>query len=290
MGETIMKSRALGKGLSALITENHQGSESQGDISYVPISSIQNNTYQPRTYYDEKKLQELKESIQEKGVLQPILVRKREDGYEVIAGERRLKAARLSKLQEVPVIVKEVSDQEALEIALIENIQREELNPIEEAEGYRRLMDEFNYTQETIASSVGKDRSTISNLLRLLKLPATVKKCIYDGEISVGHARALLGLDSLDDQEDVLEKILQKGLSVREVERQVKLLLKGPMVKKQVKKTVRIAELIALEEALQQKLGTKVMIAPQKNKKGKILIEYYSLEDLKRIILSMSKQ
>ncbi len=283
-----MKSRALGKGLSALIPENAKNDKKQGDVSYVETSMIQNNTHQPRTYYDEKKLQELKDSIEEKGVLQPILVREKNKGFEVIAGERRLRAAKLSGMKEVPVIIKEVTDQEALELALIENIQREELTPIEEAEGYKRLIEEFQYTQETIATSVGKDRSTIGNLLRLLKLPGVVKKCIYDGSISVGHARALLGLASVEEQEEILSKILKRGLSVRDVERQVKTVSKGTTSLIKKKKTVRIAELIALEEALQRKLGTKVKILPQKEKKGKILIEYYSLSDLKRIVLSMN--
>ncbi len=282
-----MKSKALGKGLSALIPENTNKDNVQGKVSFVQTSSIINNSYQPRTHYDTKKLQELKESIEEKGVLQPILVRRKDTGYEVIAGERRLRAAKLSKMEEIPVIIKDVSDQEALVLALIENIQREDLNPVEEAEGYKRLIEEFNFTQESIASSVGKDRSTISNLLRLLKLPSSIQKCIYDGEIAVGHARALLGLDSVDDQESLLEKIINQGLSVREVERKVKVILKGGSLQKKKNPEFKIAELKVLEEALQRHLGSKVKINPQNNKKGKIVIEYYSLEDLKRIILSM---
>ncbi len=282
-----MKGRALGKGLSALIPEKTDSGP--GDVSYVKTDMIKNNTYQPRTHYDEKKLQELKDSIEEKGVLQPILVRTKGDSYEVIAGERRLKAANLSKMEKVPVIIKDVSDKEALVLALIENIQREELNPMEEAQGYRRLIDEFQYTQETIAASVGKDRSTVSNLLRLLRLPTSLQEAVYRGDISVGHARALLGLDSLDDQEELLLKIIQKGLSVREVERQVQASLRGNPAAKKKKKQVRIEELIPLEEALQRRLGTKVKIVPQKNKKGKIVVEYYSLDDLKRIVLSLNE-
>lgn len=282
-----MKSRALGKGLSALIPEKQQGKEGQGEVTYLKASLIANNTYQPRTHYDDKKLKELQESIEEKGVLQPILVRAKTDGYEVIAGERRLRAAKLTSMETVPVIIKDVSDQEALVLALIENIQREELNPIEEAEGYKRLIDEFHYSQETIASSVGKDRSTVSNLLRLLKLPSAVQKRLYSGDISVGHARALLALDSVDAQESILNKIIKKGLSVREVERQIQGAGRRKGASRKKTKDVRIAELIALEEALQRRLGTKVKIIPQKNKKGKIVVEYYSLEDLKRIVLSL---
>jgi len=284
-----MKNRGLGKGLSALIPENSDQSNQDGAVTYVETSSIENNSFQPRTFYDDKKLDDLKKSIEEKGVLQPILVREKAGRFEVIAGERRLKAAKLSNLVEVPVIVKKVTDQEALVIALVENIQREELNPIEEAQAYRRLIQEFQYKQEEVAKSVGKDRSTISNLLRLLKLPSQIQKSIHNNEITVGHARALLSVDSYDLQTDIFEQILKNGLSVRDVEKVVKK-NEQPNVRSTKQKETRSFELLTLEEELQRRFGTKVRIVPQRKKRGKIVIEYYSMEELTRLIFSLKSQ
>ncbi|HQP10387.1 MAG TPA: ParB/RepB/Spo0J family partition protein, partial [Candidatus Omnitrophota bacterium] len=233
------------------------------------------------------KLNELKASIKEKGVLQPILVRKKGDQYEVIAGERRLKAAQALGLEKVPVIIKDVTDQEAFIIALIENIQREELNPIEEAEGYRKLIEEFGYTQEKIAQSVGKDRSTISNLLRVLNLPADIRKSIYKGDISVGHARALLGVEMPTERDRLFALVIKKGISVRELENLIQSSSKKG-ARKIKAQTPKDRDVIALEEDLQKTLGTKVRLIHQK-KRGKIVIEYYSLDDLDRIIHLIKK-
>ena len=190
-----MENRALGKGLSALIPEKQKDGASDF-VTFLDINAIKENTLQPRYNFDREKQDDLVASIKEKGVLQPILVRKKDDQYIVIAGERRLRAARSLSLEKVPVIVKDVSETEALILALIENIQREELNPIEEAEGFRRLINEFNLSQDDVAQAVGKNRSTITNFLRLLKLPEDIKKAIFDGALSVGHARALLSVES----------------------------------------------------------------------------------------------
>ena len=219
--------------------------------------------------------------------MQPILVREKNGQNEVVAGERRLKAVRALGLEEIPAIVKEVTDQEAFVIALIENIQREELNPIEEAEAYSKLIKEFNYTQEEVAKSVGKDRSTVSNLLRLLKLPPEIRKSVYEGELSVGHARTLLGVDILTEQKRLFALIIKKGLSVRELENLVQSKNKGGS-RRTKPQTAKDHEIIALEEDLQKTLGTKVRVSAQK-KRGKITIDYYSLDDLDRIIRLIKK-
>ncbi len=293
-----MDNRALGKGLSALIpghTETDDLDDTQraasADVLTVETKLISNNTLQPRIDYDEEKLLELKNSIREQGVLQPILVRAKGDGYEVVAGERRLKAARSLKLETVPVIIKNVTDKEALEIALVENIQREELNPIEEAKAFRKLIDEFQYTQEEVAQAVGKDRSTITNLLRVLNLPENIQQGVFDGKISMGHARTLLGVDSQNEKNRLFDLVVQDALSVRELENLVKAQaprdagLGSRRVKKEKTKN---HEIIALEEDLQKTLGTKVRVDASK-KRGKIVIEYYSLEDLQRVIQLIRK-
>jgi len=253
----------------------------------LKTSSIQDNSLQPRTNYDDAKLNDLKASIKEKGVLQPILVRKREGHYEVVAGERRLKAVRALDFEEIPAIIKEVTDQEAFVIALVENIQREELNPIEEAEAYRKLIEEFEYTQEAVAQSVGKDRSTISNLLRVLKLPVEIRKSVYDGDLSVGHARALLGVEIPAERDRLFVLTMKKGLSVRELENLVQSKNKGG-ARRANPQTTKDHEVVSLEEDLQKILGTKVRVMPQK-KRGKVVIEYYSLDDLDRIIQIIKK-
>jgi ParB family chromosome partitioning protein len=287
---------ALGKGLSALIPEKSQDpaqlsafSQSQAEPvtnTELAVSLIQDNRLQPRQNYDEAKLDELVSSIKDNGFLQPIVVRKIEEGYEVIAGERRLKAARKLGLERVPVVVKAATDKEALVLALVENIQREELNPIEKADSYRRLVDEFEYSQEDVAKSVGKDRATISNLLRLLKLPEEIRKAIVDGKITEGHARALLSVEDPNAQMVLFLETLHKGFSVREVEERAKS-SQNPSGKvgKKIKKTVtRDPEIVALEQELRQLFGTKVMIDNKRGNKGKLVIEYYSLNDFDRIL------
>lgn len=275
-----MESKALGKGLSALIPE--KVSKRAGEVTYLKTDLIGDNPFQPRTHYDENKLTELKASIKEKGVLVPILVRQKSGRYEVVAGERRLKAARSLDISEIPAIVREVTDQEALVLALVENIQREELNPIEEAEAYKKLIEEFHYTQDKVAESVGKDRSTVTNLLRLLKLPQEIQRSVYDGKISVGHARALLSIEAAGEQKRFFDLVMKKGLSVRELEDLVRPGAQDKLRRAKIKKG-KDYEVAALEEKLQSILGTKVSIHAQK-KKGKIVIEYYSLDDLDRII------
>lgn len=281
-----MENKALGKGLSALIPEKEEATNLE-TVAYIKTEQISDNSLQPRTNYNDERLEELKTSIQEKGVLQPILIRETTDGYEVVAGERRLRAARSLNMQEVPAIIKNVSDQEALVIALIENIQREELNPIEEAEAFRKLIDEFQYTQDEVAQAVGKDRSTIGNLLRLLKLPDDIKQSVYEGELSVGHARALLGADSTSDMKRIFKTLIKKELSVREVEHLVSKSAQSTSRRKKANAS-RPPELLALEEVLQKYLGTKVNILAKK-KRGKIVIEYYSFEDLERILKIIKK-
>ncbi len=276
-----MENRALGKGLSALIPDKAPVKKGEA-VAYLKTNQIQYNSYQPRTHYDDEKLEDLKSSIKEKGVLQPILVRSKEGHYEVVAGERRLRAARAIGMEEIPVIVKEVSDQEALVVALVENIQREELNPIEEAQAFKRLIEEFQYTQDKVAEAVGKDRSTISNLLRLLKLPAEIQKSVYDGQLSVGHARALLSLELADEQKRLFELVIKKGLSVRELEELVKPGSQAVSCPEKGKKP-KDHETAAVEQDLQRVLGTKVALHHNR-KKGKIVIEYYSLDDLDRIL------
>ncbi len=283
-----MESRALGRGLSALIPEKNNTIKNE-NISIVKLSEVSENSLQPRINYDDAKLSELISSIKEKGILQPILVRPKGAGFEVVAGERRLKAARILKLENIPVVVKNVDDQEALVLALVENIQREELNPIEEAKAFRRLINDFNFTQDSVAQSVGKDRSTISNLLRLLKLPEEVQKSLFDGVLSVGHARALLSIENKEEQKKIFSYIVKERLSVREVENLVKQSSSADkLTTKTSTKSFKQGYLITIEEELQKILGTKVRII-SKTKRGKIIVEYYSPEDLERIRTIIAK-
>ena len=281
-----MENKVLGKGLSALLGQAKEvSSPVEGQlISSLDISLIKNNPLQPRQNYDKEKLEELKASIKEKGVLQPILVRGAGQSYEVIAGERRLRAARALGLKQVPVVIKNVTDREALVLALVENIQREELNAIEEAEGFKRLIEEFKFTQEAVAEAVGKERSTITNLLRLLKLPKEIQEAVIQGKISSGHARALLSLENASLQKKVAEEIAAKGLSVRQVEAFAKRTKEeGDPDKKAKPPAAKDRDIQILEEELCRRLGTKVTVE-NKNTKGKVVIEYYSLDDLDRIL------
>ncbi len=288
-----MEKKVLGKGLSALITKTNEASQreissldinsSNENVATVKTISILENRFQPRQTYAEDKLAELKASIKEKGVLQPILVRQHGNGYEVVAGERRLRAAKALGLEEVPVIVKNVSDQEALVLALVENIQREELNAIEEAQGYKRLMDEFHFNINTIAEAVGKDSSTVQNLVRLLRLPPPIQQQVVDAKISMGHARALISIESAEIQKRIAEAIIEKGLSVRQVEEMSKKALQAQRVAQGKNVRPKDRDIQILEEELQRILGTKVSIKDRKGK-GKLLIEYYTLDDLDRIL------
>ncbi|MCX7837381.1 MAG: ParB/RepB/Spo0J family partition protein [candidate division WOR-3 bacterium] len=275
-----MKHKALGKGLSALISEETKKAL-ENEIVYLKIDEIKLNPYQPRKLIDEKSLEELANSIKEKGILQPLVVRRTREGYQLIMGERRLKAAKMAGLNEVPVIVKNVSDPEMIEMALIENLHRDDLNPIEEALGYKSLIDEFNYTHEKVAEKVGKERATITNALRLLTLPPKVRDYLASNLITVGHAKILLSLPDRESQESWAEKIIEEGLSVRQLEAKISSL--GIKKKKKIKKVEKDPFLTDLEDRLKSFLGTKVNIQT-KTKGGTILIEYYSDEDLDRII------
>jgi ParB family transcriptional regulator, chromosome partitioning protein len=279
-------SKALGKGLSALIPDSETSIASETSLE-MDISKIQYNRFQPRLQYNPASLEELKNSIRDKGVLQPILVRSIDDhgGYEVVAGERRLRAAQELNLKTIPVLIRELTDQEALVIALVENIQREQLNPIEEAEAFQKLIMDFSYTPETVAAAVGKDRSTITNFIRLLKLPPLIKDAVSAGNISVGHARALLALDKESAQIELLDKVIRQGLSVREVEKAVKFHQTGN-VKKLSEPKIKDSSIVELEDGVQKLLGTKVNIQLT-SKGGHLTIDFYSMDDLKRIIEKM---
>lgn len=249
----------------------------------MKISDIEPNREQPRKNFDKEALQELADSIKQFGIIQPIVVQKKDDYYEIIAGERRWRAAKLAKLKEVPVIIKEYSNREVMEIALIENIQRKDLNPIEEALAYKSLIDEYSLKQEELANRVSKSRTAIANSMRLLKLTDSVQNMLINDEISMGHARALLTLEQEDLQIEAAKTIVSKGLSVRDTEKLVKLILNP----KQVKLPIPSAEAAiydAISNKLREKMGTKVSINHKKNGKGKIEIEYYSQEELERLL------
>ena len=254
-------------------------------VQIVKLTKVEPSREQPRKQFDADALQELAESIKQFGVLQPLLVQKKEDYYEIIAGERRWRASKLAGIKEVPVIVKEFTEQEAVEISLIENIQREDLNPIEEAMAYKRLMEEFHLKQDAIAERVSKSRTAVTNSMRLLKLDDRVQQMLIDEMISTGHARALLALESKDAQAEAAVKVFDEKLSVRETERLVKELL-NPVQKKEEKPKNQAEELVYknLEEKIKQIIGSKVAINRRTDNKGKIEIEYYSQEELERIV------
>ena len=280
-----VKRGGLGKGLDSLIPEGKtiiKEKEEKSGEQIVKISKIEPNREQPRKNFAEKELQELAESIKQFGVLQPLLVKKNGEYYEIIAGERRWRAAKLAGLKEVPVIIREYTEKEIVEIALIENIQRENLNPIEEAVAYSRLMTEFNMKQEELAERVSKNRSTISNAMRLLKLGSKIQDMLIEGKLSAGHARALIDIEDAEVQYKIALRIEEEQLSVRDVEKLVRL-LKNP--KKVVEKPVIEHAFVYkdLEEKMISVMGTKVNINQKKNGRGKVEIEYYSNEELERI-------
>ena len=250
---------------------------------YLPINKVEPNRDQPRKVFQEDALNELAESIKNFGILQPLLVQKKGDYYQIIAGERRWRAAKIAGLKEVPVVIKDLSEKEILEISLIENLQREDLNPIEEAKGYQQLLQEFGMTQEELAKRVSKSRSAITNTLRLMNLSEKVQEMLSDGRLSAGHARALLPLEDKIIQEEAAERIVRDGLSVRATERLVKVLLGGKKTKKQVEIPKDDYIYRDIEEKMRQILGTKVQIKNRK-KSGKIEIEYYSPDELNRIL------
>lgn len=272
-----MSRKALGKGIRAIIPEQTQ--EQLSAAMPVPIDEVRPNPYQPRQAVEED-LSELVASIKEKGVLQPVVVRRRRDGYELVMGERRLRAAKLAGLDRIPAVVRPVEDGEMLELALVENVQRANLNPIEEAAAYRRLADEFGLNQEEIAARVGRDRSTVANALRLLTLPRAVREALVGRQITAGHARALLQLQTRREQVEICEKIVREGLSVRAAEK-----LCAERRPKQVRpQKERDPHVVELEESLQERLGTKVHITEPGKGPGRIAIEFFSAEDLERIV------
>ena len=293
--------RGLGKGLDSLIpnsvlkpatpeklAEENKVSvktEEKAAETMVKITKIEPNREQPRKYFDEEALNELAESIKHYGLISPILVQNKKDHYEIIAGERRWRAAKIAGLKEVPVIVREYTEREIAEIALIENVQREDLNPIEEAMGYKRLIEEFDLKQEEVAECVSKSRSAITNSLRLLKLSEEVQKYLVDGELSMGHARALLAVEDSEKQTFLAKKIINEKLSVRDVEKLVKNLDK-PVKEKPAPDTQLQAIYESYEEKIKQSLATKVKISPSVKTKGagKFEIEFYSTEDFERIL------
>ena len=253
-------------------------------IVSLPLYMIAPNPNQPRKYFDEEQLNELAESIKQYGVLQPLLVSDKKDYFEIIAGERRWRAAKMAGLKEVPVVVKEFTDQEIVEISLIENIQREDLNPIEEAMAYKRLMEEFHLKQDEIADRVAKSRTAVTNSMRLLKLTSKVQEMVIADMISAGHARALLGISDETLQENTAMKVFDEKLSVRETEKLVKNLVSPAKKEKTERNTAEDAIYESLEEKMKGIMGTKVSIQRKKNNKGKIEIEYYSRDELERII------
>jgi ParB family chromosome partitioning protein len=277
------KRMALGKGLGALLPEFGQAESKT--LLFCGIEEIIPNRSQPRKHFDESKIEELAWSIKEKGILEPLIVRRMDQGYELIVGERRWRAAQKAGLKEVPVIVKEAEGREALEISLIENIQREDLNPIEAAEAFKHLIEEFDISQEDLSKRMGKDRTTITNTLRLLRLPLEVRNQLLENRITSGHARAILSLENKEKQKELCALIVKKGLSVREAEAIAKRWSEKP--KKSIAPVKRKgdleSQLSSLQDSLRKYLGTKVVIT-SKDKKGKIEIEYYSHEDLERIV------
>jgi len=279
---------ALGKGLGALLPEF--GPLEFKTLLYCGIEEIIPSRTQPRKHFDESKLRELAESIKERGILEPLIVRRVDQGYELIVGERRWRAAQKAGLKEVPVLVKEVERSDALEISLIENLQREDLNPIEEAEAFKRLTEEFNISQADLSTRIGKDRTTITNTIRLLKLPPEVRNQLLQNRITSGHARAILSLETKEKQKELCSLIIKKGLSVREAEVIAKRWSEKPKRKTapEARKGELESQLSSLQDSLRRYLGTKVRIT-RNGKRGKIEIEYYSHEDLERIVEAILK-
>lgn len=300
-----VKKSGLGKGLDSLIKDNssakktaaaNTSSENKADEmksgeQMMKINMVEPNRDQPRKKFEEDALLELADSIKQFGVLQPLLVRKRKDYYEIIAGERRWRAAKMAGVKEVPVIIKDYTEQEIVEIGLIENIQRENLNPIEEAMAFKKLLEEFNLKQDEVAERVSKSRTAVTNSMRLLKLDERVQEMIVDDMISTGHARALLAIDDKEQQYDLANKIFDEKLSVRETEKLVKE-IKNPKKPKMKKKVENEFVYTDLENRMKEVMGTKVNISSKGNGKGKIEIEYYSDEELERMfemIMSIRK-
>ena len=276
------KKRGLGRGLGALIPSDHPASAEEGGIKVVPVTAVSPNPHQPRTDMDEQKLAELADSIKEHGLIQPLIVTQAKNGYTLIAGERRWRACRLAGLQEVPVVVKEATPQQMLELAIIENVQRADLNPLEEAVAYQQLVEDFGLTHEQIGQRMGKGRTTITNLIRLLGLPQNIQEAVANGRISGAHGRALLPLPNETMQTNVMNDIIKFNLSVRQVEARVTNLMAAKKPKSKPRPGLP-AELEALQTQFQNRLGTKVNIEKSGKSKGKVIIHYYSDEELQAV-------
>jgi ParB family chromosome partitioning protein len=273
-----MARQALGRGLEALIPL----AKGEPGIAEIPLAEIRPSPFQPRKRFDDKRLGELAASIRARGILSPVIVRQIPGGYELVAGERRLRAAERAGLERIPAVVRELSNAEMLEVALIENVQREDLNPIEEAEVYRRLIEEFGLTQDEMAARVGKDRTSVANTLRLLKLPPPIREDLIEGAISAGHGRALLGLEGRELQLKAREAVIRRGLSVRATELLVRRLNSGPAAQDRAIRR-KAPGLAQAEEQLRRALATKVRIIRQ-GQRGRIEVEFYSEDDLDRLV------
>lgn len=291
------KASRLGRGFSALLPQagsaartSTSGTTGQEGVASIPIEDILPDKHQPRRHFDDTQIDELASSIRSKGVIQPILVRREGAKYRLIAGERRWRASQRAGLRNIPALVKDVTERQAFELALIENVQREDLNPIEEAEAYQRLIEEFGLTQEGCAERVGKERSSIANSLRLLRLPDKVKASLIEGTLNMGHARALLGLGDEEAIQRAAALVIEKGLSVRQTEQLVRQEKKGSsgQALKAPKGRAASPEIRAIEERLQRSLGTKVRLSDRGKGRGKIEIEYFSYEELDRLLEAMS--
>ena len=277
--------KGLGKGLGALLGDFTEEPLEKSAYQLLPIYKVEPNPDQPRHDFDEEELQALADSITVHGIIQPLTVREMPNGYyQIIAGERRWRAARMANLSDVPAVIIEADDKKAMELALIENLQREDLKPLEEANGYKMLMDNFEFTQEEIANRVSKNRATITNSMRLLKLDIRVQDMLAEGKISSGHARALLGLEEGERQYQVAAKIIEEKLSVRDVEKLVKMMNRPPKEKKPEKGPDIDLIYRQVEDKLKSIMGTKVVINQKDKNKGRIEIEYYSQEELERLI------
>jgi len=287
-----MQKKGLGRGLSALIpaaTETKTEPSQDSSPKQVAVDRITTSPFQPRRSFDETKIDELASSIRNQGIIQPLIVRPKNDGFELIAGERRWRAAMRAGLSHVPILVRDASDHEAMQIALVENLQREDLNAIEEANGYRRLQEEFHWSQEEMAEKVGKSRPAIANSLRLLTLPSEVQQEVASGNLPAGQARALLGLHTEPLIISACREVIAKGLSTRETEKMVRTLLVGRRRRRQA--PLLDPDLKSIVEELQRTLGTRVRLMPKaRTAKGKVEIEYYSAADLERIVETITKK
>lgn len=276
-----MQKRGLGKGLQALLPEVEVGS-GEG-VREIDIALVKPNPFQPRKQFDQEKLEELAASIREHGVVQPVVVRAKGEGFEIVAGERRWRASRMAGLKTLPAVVKEFTEHQVMEIALIENLQREDLNPIEEAEAYEKLIREFGMTQEDLAKRLGKSRSQIANTMRLLHLPEGVRRSVAEGRVSMGHAKVLLSVTEGKRQEALARAIEEKGLSVRETEVLLKKEASAPKPPKGGRKATKDPSLSSLEAELGERFGTVVRIVSG-DSKGRVEISFYGQEDLKRVL------